>query len=196
MARRAWRHLRADLIRELCEVPEAASPTLKPLDLVRGAEVARRRLQQFEAQLRGGTGLAAARLASVLDLQRRHGEALELLQTAPATGATSLLSKMLERHLWWQEDRKERRRKRHNTVQTAQTAREAVEAVEILPSSVSRQEVWDRFLLPGRPCVIRGIETPAWTPGELRRVLGQRRVPIRRCADPSTNWASILAFSY
>ena len=195
MARRAWRELRAGLIGELCE----ANPPLAPLDLVRGTASAVLCLQQAEQQLRASRDKSCwqkARLASVLDLQRRHVEALELLgaRNAGSAGspngrgaAAALLSELVKRHIRWQEDRqaREKRAKRDRM------------AVEILPGSVSREEVLERFLQPGRPCVIRNFPSALrWTPAELREKLGSRRVPVRRCAAASANWASMLVRSW
>ncbi|CAE7802664.1 Jmjd6, partial [Symbiodinium necroappetens] len=205
MARRAWRELRGDLLQRICSGGDGGGGGfLRPLELVRGTADASRRLQSLEEQLKSkaSTFWERVQLASVLDLGRRHREAAEQLSLADSDlrsgahplpsksqqAAAALLGALVQRHLRWEEQRSSR------SSRSLQSQRRGLRAadVEILPGSTTREELRS-FLLPGkeRPFILRNFRTPRWAPEDLREILGQRRVPIRRCEEASANWAAL-----
>ncbi|CAE7437319.1 ERD4 [Symbiodinium sp. CCMP2592] len=218
MARRAWRELRGDLLQRVCGADAAGGAGgaggggfLRPLEVVQGTAEALRRLRNLEEQLKSSARSSSAfweraQLASCLDLSRRHREAAEQLRIAEAEAAeaapssqkaaAALLGVIVQRHLRWEEQRLKRFRPGPGgPPRSSRSSASAAWDLEILPPGSTRRtrEELRSFLVPGkeRPFVLRGFQTPRWTPEDLREILGHRRVPIRRCEDASANWAAL-----
>eukprot|EP00930_Biecheleria_cincta_P090347 TRINITY_DN7970_c0_g2_i1.p1 TRINITY_DN7970_c0_g2~~TRINITY_DN7970_c0_g2_i1.p1 ORF type:complete len:491 (-),score=100.93 TRINITY_DN7970_c0_g2_i1:17-1489(-) len=192
-ARRAFEELRHRLIRDAC----AAGPRpLKPLAIVRGEEEAMTRLDALIATANRGLPLERARLASLLDLRGRPEEALDLLKEVDLQGAASgaaaavqMLKELVSRHACLAAERARR-------LEEQGVGRGTMQPVEVLDAAAtSRAVLLERFVLPGRPCVLRsspGSEfPPRWSPSELEVALAGQQVPTRRCDDSSVNWARL-----
>ena len=179
---RAWKQLRHEVLQSICP------PGVSQLSLLQRDPAA---LQRLEALLQGAGGqdpLERAKLASILDLKGEHLEAQKICgaidKCDPGTGAAiKFLEHLVSRHVSWQEDRARRI--------TAET-RQKVIPVEVLSGDTSREELWRRFVEPGIPCVLRGVElAPFHSLKDVKATVGKVKVPIRRCDESSTNWARL-----
>lgn len=194
----SWQDVRSKLITEVCS---SAGGTALPVSaLVRRDAAALKRLDDLIFLERINDG--PLRLASLLDLRGEHEEALSLLDERARRGEiwgrkpapeARLLRELIRRHVDCQKERE------------AMMEREAPAAKAIeLPridtldaTGIGRDEFHNEYVLPGRPCVLRGVwggdaGLPLqWTPEELCRRLGRRQVPLRRCVDDSAAWARL-----
>ncbi|CAK0888322.1 unnamed protein product [Prorocentrum cordatum] len=193
--------VRHQTIREACQ-PQGAPP-LPLAALVRRDGPA---LESLDALLAGARRAAAAasppplaraRLASLLDLRGEHAEALSVLDGAGGgeasrqpeeRAAAALLREMASRHARLASQRELRLCQPRASGGAARPS-----AVEVLDAATaSTAEVAERFVGPGRPCVLRGCEAvPRWTPEELAGRLGALAVPLRRLDGSSASWARL-----
>mmetsp|Transcript_74880 Transcript_74880/g.242031 ORF Transcript_74880/g.242031 Transcript_74880/m.242031 type:complete len:468 (+) Transcript_74880:86-1489(+) len=211
-ASRWWQELRAGVISEVCAGLPANASSISTVAIVRGEAEASRRLDRLIAKARRGNledALTRGRLASLLDLRGEHEEALALLPASPpelsssssapaaalppaklpqgAAAAMKLLRAMAERHAAFAAERN--RRLSGGTAPPGHGL-----PLDIVDgATISPLEVFDRFIQPGQPCVIRNAGVaPAWTPELLMERLGSRRVPLRRCeSKDSVSWAQL-----
>lgn len=186
MARAAWKELRQKLIFDICN----QKPPRPTLSLVQRSGDTLQRLGKVQEVLRNGNRNAFedAKLASVLDLEGKHLDAKHLLEQSiekeghlGKRSAMHLLKHMVQRHVQWQQEREDLGRRQHKVV-----------AVETVSANISREELWERFVQPGIPCVLRGVRlAPFRHLQDLKAVIGHLQVPLRRCDEDSTNWAKL-----
>lgn len=185
MARAAWKALRQDLLKDV-----------SALGLLQGDRTALRVLQEREEALRvtpSNSSFQQAKLASLLDLKGEHLEAKELLKGCSTStcqpgeqAAIGFLQHLVLQHVRWQEERA-------MITDTNSVAHIRHVPVEIVSAQVSGEEIWERFVKPGIPCVVRGVRlAPLRTLDDLAP-LGSVQIPMRRCNENSTNWAKLEA---
>lgn len=190
---RAWKRLRHEVLQDICGQP----PVIPQLSLVQRPKSAMDRLDATEAALRAGAVKGAfeeAKLASLLDLKGQHLDAQDILKRCAAMGTTEeraamgLLEHLVHRHVCRQEERE----KISKTTSRGDEAKQTVKPVEVLSAQVSREEVWRRFIEPGIPCVLRGVQlAPFRNLRDVTTTVGKVKVPIRRCDESSANWARL-----
>ena len=185
MARAAWKALRQDLLKDV-----------SALGLLQGDRTALRVLQEREEALRvapSNSSFQQAKLASLLDLKGEHLEAKELLKGCSTStceqgeqAAIGFLQHLVLQHVRWQEERA-------MITDTNSVTHIRRVPVETVSAEVSGEEIWERFVKPGIPCVVRGVRlAPLRTLDDLAP-LGSVQIPMRRCNENSTNWARLEA---
>lgn len=181
-----------------------AGGSLHPLpasSLVRREPEAVRRLNDL-AQLSRSTlsssgvtsSVSKVKLASILDLQGEHQEALALIQQAlkespglqpGVAGAARLLRTLVHRHGTFAAHRALRL-----AAHPPNPLKSSVEVVDA--KSADLRLIRDKFVLPGVPCIVRGgASVPGWTPQDLQQRLGSQVVPTRRRVTSSASWAQL-----
>ena len=171
MARAAWKALRQDLLKDV-----------SALGLLQGDRTALRVLQEREGALRvtpSNSSFQQAKLASLLDLKGEHLKAKELLKGCSTStcqpgeqAAIGFLQHLVLQHVRWQEERA-------MITDTNSVAHIRHVPVETVSAQVSGEEIWERFVKPGIPCVIRGVRlAPLRTLDDLAP-LGSVQIPMR-----------------
>lgn len=161
-----------------------------PAEIMRGTVPVRERLDHLikvarrSKGFKAGTAQSQVQLASMLDLQGEHRQALDLLDGSGAEASelapqAALLREIASRHLELAESREKL------LAAKAPTARRRVRTLSATEAALDLASC-------GSPCVVRGSGAiPLWSPELLADRLGETTVALRQHARESTLWAGL-----